>query len=169
MPESYLNYFNGYPEQIVAQVTQLIKQNKLTHYFKSKYPNGHQIKSEKQLYNYVHHLKQNYLKNTPQLSSVKYKKQSDLIKNALGTHTFKRQQHGGKLKAKHEIAIANQLKNAPEPLLKALVVHELAHFKEKDHNKSFYQLCCHIEPQYHQLELDLRLFLLLVERGENFY
>lgn len=40
-----------------------------------------------------------------------------------------------------------------------IVVHELAHLKEKDHNKAFYNLCCHMEPQYHQLEFDTRLYL----------
>ncbi len=40
-----------------------------------------------------------------------------------------------------------------------IVVHELAHLKEKEHNKAFYQLCCHMEPQYHQLEFDTRLWL----------
>ena len=40
-----------------------------------------------------------------------------------------------------------------------IVVHELAHLKEKDHNKAFYQLCQHMEPDYHQLEFDLRLWL----------
>lgn len=40
-----------------------------------------------------------------------------------------------------------------------IVVHELAHLKEKEHNKAFYQLCCHMEPHYHQLEFDTRLWL----------
>jgi hypothetical protein len=47
----------------------------------------------------------------------------------------------------------------PLPILRMVVVHELAHLREKDHNKAFYQLCQYMEPQYHQLELDLRLFL----------
>lgn len=165
----YLKYFTGYPEHIITQVTQLIENGQLRDYFAKKYPAAHQIRSEKLLYQYTDTLKSRFLKNTPRLTSVKFKKQKDLVKNALGTHTFKRTAHGKKLKANHEIAIAEQLKYAPEPLLKALVVHELAHFKEKDHNKSFYNLCCHMEPQYHQLELDMRLFLVLVERDECFY
>ena len=32
---------------------------------------------------------------------------------------------------------------------------------EKEHHKAFYQLCQHMESDYHQLELDLRLFLTL--------
>jgi len=43
--------------------------------------------------------------------------------------------------------------------LRMIVVHELAHLKEFEHNKAFYQLCCHMEPDYHQLEFDLRVFL----------
>jgi len=39
------------------------------------------------------------------------------------------------------------------------VVHELAHLKEMEHNKQFYQLCEHMLPGYHQTEFDLRLFL----------
>ncbi len=67
------------------------------------------------------------------------------------------------------MAINNDLLYAPEALLKALVVHELAHFKEKDHNKAFYKLCCYMEPDYHQLELDLGLFCVAVSMGENPY
>lgn len=40
-----------------------------------------------------------------------------------------------------------------------IVAHELAHLKEADHNKAFYQLCNHMRPDYHQLEFDLRLYL----------
>ena len=36
---------------------------------------------------------------------------------------------------------------------------QMANLKEKEHNKAFYQLCCHMEPAYHQLEFDLRLWL----------
>jgi hypothetical protein len=36
---------------------------------------------------------------------------------------------------------------------------EIAHLKEKEHDKPFYKLCAYMEPQYHQYELDLRLYL----------
>ncbi|MEY2840399.1 MAG: hypothetical protein RJB60_2698, partial [Pseudomonadota bacterium] len=42
---------------------------------------------------------------------------------------------------------------------------ELAHLKEKDHGKAFYQLCTHMEPNYHQYEFDLRLYLVARELG----
>jgi UTP pyrophosphatase len=62
---------------------------------------------------------------------------------------------GGKLKAKNEIRISHLFKNVPEPFLRMIVTHELAHLKEKEHNKAFYKLCTHIEPQYHQLEFEV--------------
>jgi predicted metal-dependent hydrolase len=40
-----------------------------------------------------------------------------------------------------------------------IVVHELAHLRERDHTKAFDRLCESMEPEYHQLELDLRLWL----------
>ncbi len=38
-------------------------------------------------------------------------------------------------------------------------MHELAHLKESDHNKAFYRLCELMQPGYHQIEFDLRLYL----------
>ncbi|MGL4983989.1 MAG: YgjP-like metallopeptidase domain-containing protein, partial [Plesiomonas sp.] len=54
---------------------------------------------------------------------------------------------------------ASLFKDAPADFLRMIVTHELAHLREKDHNKAFYQLCQHIEPRYHQLEFDVRLYL----------
>ena len=39
----------------------------------------------------------------------------------------------------------------------------LAHLKEPQHDKAFYALCQHMEPDYHQLEFDLRLWLTALE------
>ncbi len=46
-----------------------------------------------------------------------------------------------------------------------IVVHELAHMKERDHDKAFYQLCMHMEPEYGQLEFDLRVYLTYLDAG----
>ena len=44
------------------------------------------------------------------------------------------------------------------------------HLREKDHDKAFYQLCTHMEPQYHQYEFDLRLYLTHVDAtGERLW
>lgn len=166
---SYLNYFKGYPEDLQLQVEQLINSGNLKKYLLNKYPDPHDIRSDKQLYNYANDLKKKYMRNTPALSKVLYAKQKNLVLNALGTHTFVSRNHGGKLKSKHEIRISSTLILAPTEMLEMLVVHELAHFKEKDHNKAFYNLCVHMLSDYCQIELDLRLFLVLSEQGEVLY
>lgn len=161
----YGRYFNGYPPAIVEQALQLISNNRLKTYLLKKYPEAHDVTTDKLLYQYATELKKQFLKNAPPFGRAAFKKQGDMITNALGTHTYRMQ---GKTR-KHDLAINNDLLYAPEPLLKALVVHELAHFKEKDHNKAFYKLCCYMEPDYHQLELDLRLFCVAVAMGDNPY
>ncbi|OUR95795.1 metal-dependent hydrolase [Halobacteriovorax marinus] len=164
-----LKYFQNYPATIKDQVLSLIESGKLKSYLKNKYPNPHHINSDKLLYQYANDLKKQYMRNTPQISKVLYEKQKDLINNALGTHSFVSRNHGGKLKSKHEIRIAMFLKEAPEEMLEMLVVHELAHFKEKDHNKAFYKLCQYMQPDYHQVEFDLRLYLVLLDQGESLF
>ena len=163
------DYFQGYPQDVRDKVQQLSENGKLKSYLLNKYPTGHQINSDKQLYVYANKLKQNYMRKSPQINKVMYGKKKDLVINALGTHTFVSRNHGGKLKSKHEIRIAISLKIAPEEMLKMLVVHELAHFKEKDHNKAFYKLCEYMQPSYHQVEFDMRLFLVLLDQGESLY
>jgi predicted metal-dependent hydrolase len=66
---------------------------------------------------------------------------------------------GGKLKTRREIHIASVFRDMPPEFLRMIVAHELAHLKEGEHDKAFYQLCVHIEPAYFQLEFDLRAYL----------
>ena len=86
-----------------------------------------------------------------------------MVKNALGTHTSVSRVQGNKLKAKREIRIAALFKNVPDEFLRMITVHELAHLKEKAHDKAFYQLCKHMEPDYHQLEFEVRVYLTHLE------
>jgi len=161
--KNQLQYVQGYPENILSQISTLIEQNKLGAWLKQRYPQNHTVTSDKALFEYTMAIKNRYLKKSSPLSKVVYDKKIHMVNNALGLHSFVSRVHGNKLKAKNEIRIATMFKNAPEPLLRMLVVHELAHLKEKDHNKAFYQLCCHMEPDYHQLELDARLYLTHLE------
>jgi len=39
------------------------------------------------------------------------------------------------------------------------LVSKASHMKERNHDKAFYQLCQHMEPDYFQLEFDLRAYL----------
>ena len=92
-----------------------------------------------------------------------YDSKIQVLKHALGLHTAISRVQGSKLKAKAEIRVATVFKNAPEAFLRMIVVHELSHLREKEHNKAFYNLCCHMEPAYHQLEFDTRMYLTHLE------
>lgn len=156
---SELTYLQGYPEHLQSQVQQLIDQGRLGDVLLQRYPQVHDCTTDKSLYQFTVDLKNQYLRNAQPLSKVAYDGKIQVMKHALGMHTAISRVQGGKLKAKAEIRVATVFKLAPEPFLRMIVVHELAHLKEKDHNKAFYSLCCHMEPNYHQLEFDTRLFL----------
>ncbi|CAM4201801.1 YgjP-like metallopeptidase domain-containing protein [Vibrio agarivorans] len=158
-----IRYIQGYPDHLVSQVQSLIDSGQLISNFQRRYPKPHKIQSEKALFQYVNDIKQRYMKKSAPLSKAVYDAKIHLVNNALGLHTYVAKVHGNRVVSKNEIRIASMFKNAPEPLLRMLVVHELAHFKEKEHNKAFYSLCCHMEPSYHQLEFDARLFLICEE------
>ncbi len=154
-----LRYLTGYSQQLTAQVRQLIAEQSLGEVLLKRYPHAHEITTDKALYDYTVELKNRFLRKAGPLSKVAFDGRINLTHEALGVHTFISRVQGGKLKAKHEIRIGTVFKTAPLQFLRMIVVHELAHLKEKDHNKAFYSLCEHMEPAYHQLEFDLRLYL----------
>lgn len=154
-----LKYLQAYPAALQEQVHQLIAQDRLGDYLSQRYPDKHAVQSDKALYSYALALKQEHLRNAPTIDKVLFDNRLDLTHRALGLHTAISRVQGGKLKAKKEIRIAALFKDAAPELLRMIVVHELAHFKESDHNKAFYQLCEHMLPGYHQLEFDLRIYL----------
>lgn len=165
----HLRYLAGYSPQLTAQVSQLVAENRLGRFIVQRYPQAHAVRTDKALYDFTVTLKNLFMRSTQPLSRVAYDGKIHVINNALGTHTFVSRVQGGKLKAKHEIRIASIFRNAPVEFLKMIVVHELAHLKEKEHNKAFYQLCEYMEPAYHQLEFDTRLFLTHVEMAGSPY
>ena len=154
-----LKYLQAYPPALQDQVRQMIAQNRLGDYLRQRYPERHAVQSDKALYAYAQALKQEHLRNAPNLDKVLFDNRLDLTHRALGLHTAVSRVQGGKLKAKKEIRIASLFKDAAPQFLKMIVVHELAHLKESDHNKAFYQLCEYMQPGYHQLEFDLRIYL----------
>ncbi|MEE4883289.1 M48 family metallopeptidase [Pseudomonas alliivorans] len=154
-----LKYLQAYPQALQDQVHQLIAQGRLADYLQQRYPARHQVQSDKALYAYALALKQDHLRNAPSIDKVLFDNRLDLTHRALGLHTKISRVQGGKLKAKNEIRVASLFKDAPPEFLQMIVVHELAHFRESDHNKAFYKLCEHMLPAYHQLEFDLRVYL----------
>ncbi|MGV3345970.1 M48 family metallopeptidase [Enterobacteriaceae bacterium LUAb1] len=156
---SSLLYLQGYAEPVLQQVHRLIAQQALGKLLDTRYPVLHNVTSDSALYTYVNTLKNRWLHNAPPINKVIWDNKINVMKHALGLHSSISRVQGRKLKAKAEIRISTLFKHAPEPFLKMIVVHELAHLREKSHNKAFYQCCCHMEPQYHQLEFDARLWL----------
>jgi len=156
---STLRYISSYPQQVKDQALQLIEQDNLADYLLKKYPTIHQFVNDKSLREYAVAIKNQYIKKSSPLSQVVYDPKIHVINNALGLHTFISRVQGNKLKRKNEIRISDVFRKSPEPFLRMIVAHELAHLKEKDHNKAFYKLCCHMSSDYHQLEFDMRLYL----------
>jgi len=154
-----LKYLTAYPEPLRAQVCQLIDADRLGDTLRRRYPDAHGIRTDSALYDYVQGLRSDYLRSAAPVSKVAFDSKIQVVKHALGLHTAISRVQGSRLKAKHEIRIASLFRDAPPPFLRMIVVHELAHLKEKEHDKAFYKLCCWMEPDYHQLEFDVRLYL----------
>lgn len=158
-----LKYLTGYPDDVKAQVRQLIAQDRLGEMLRRKYPGTHDVRTDKALYDYTFDLKNRFLRKAEPVSKVLFDNNLQIIRNALGTHSTVPRVQGGKIKSKREIRVASVFRDAPPEFLKMIVVHELAHLKEREHDRAFYLLCTHMEPDYHQLEFDLRLYLTQLE------
>ena len=154
-----LKYISNYPQPVKEQVLRLVEQDKLASYLLNKYPTTHQFVNDKSLREFAVSIKNQYIKKSSPLSQVIYDPKIHVINNALGLHIFVSRVQGNKLKSKNEIRISDKFRKSPEAFLKMIVVHELVHLKVKEHNKAFYKLCCHMLSDYHQLELDMRLYL----------
>ncbi len=154
-----MKYLSAYSDQTRAQVSLLIEQNKLADVLRKRYPAAHDIRTDRALYDYIQDLKTQYLRNAEPINKVAFDSKIHVIQHALGLHTAISRVQGSKLKAKHEIRVASMFKDVPLEFLRMIAVHELAHVKEKQHDKAFYKLCTYMEPNYHQYEFDLRLYL----------
>lgn len=164
-PSPSPNYLAGYPAHLVESVRTAIAQGKLGNVLLRKYPKMHEIRTDRALYDYTQAIRNRHLKNSPVVSKVAYDSKLRTLQKALGTHTAISRVQGGKIKAKREIRVAALFRDMPADFLRMIVVHELAHLKESEHNRSFYQLCQHMEPDYVQLEFDLRAYLSYLDAG----
>lgn len=158
-----LELLKGYPEDLLTKVKKLIDNEKLGEILLKKYPDCHNIRTDKKLYEFTTDLKNKYMKNSSPLSKVIYDNKIEFTNQALGLHTYRPVRQGKKIKMKNEIRISSTFKNVPEEFLRNIVIHELAHLKEKNHDKSFYKLCYYMEPNYAQVEFDIRLYLTYVK------
>lgn len=153
-------FLGAYPGTVQEQVSRLIAEDRLGEHLERKYPDRHAIQTDGALYDYVLQLKQAHLRSSAPLHKVVWQNKMDVMRNVLGLNTAISRIQGGRLKAKAEIRIASLFKSAAPEFLKMVAVHELAHLREREHNKAFYQLCRHMLPDYDQIEFDLRLLML---------
>ena len=162
-PDPLLPYLAGYPSNLLVAAASLLRQGTLLDTLSRRHGPPHALRTDGALYGYVMQFKSRYLRTADPLSRVAYDNRLHVVRNALGMHTAVSRVQGGRLKAKREIRVAGLFRQVPEPLLRMIVVHELAHLKERSHDKAFYALCRHMEPAYHQLEFDTRLWLTAIE------
>jgi UTP pyrophosphatase len=155
-----LKYLSGYSPELLGQVQRLVDDGRLHAHVAERYPDRHEVRSDRALYDYVVAMKNDCLRNSEPLAKVAYDNKLHVVQHALGTHTTAVRVQGQKLRTKREIRVASLFKQAPEPFLRMIVVHELAHLRHREHDKKFYSLCASMEPAYHQLEFDARLWLL---------
>ncbi len=160
-----MRYLQGYPQDTLDQVSAMLTAGRLGDWLLQKHPHSHSVRTDRALYDYVQALKQEYLRSGDALNKVAFDSKLHVVQNALGTHTTISRVQGNKLKSKREIRIATLFKETPAPFLAMIAVHELAHLRERNHDKAFYQLCTHMEPQYHQLEFEVRVYLTHLEAG----
>jgi hypothetical protein len=158
-----LKYLAGYPEDLQRQIREAIRQGHLATMLRKKYPGTHAVRSCEALYEYTLALKNRFLRNAESPAKVVFDNRLHVTANALGLNGQIPRVQGNRVKTKREIRVASLFKEAPPEFLRMIVVHELAHLRERQHDRAFYQLCCHMEPDYDQLEFDLRLYLTLRE------
>lgn len=156
----------GYPESVREHARRALASGELGARLRERYCTPADITTDRALYEYVMALKNEFLRRAPPLSKVAFDDKMG-IKGLLGLHTYVSRVQGSKLKAKNELRVSSRFKTLPAEFLRMVVAHELAHLREKEHDKAFYQLCCHIEPDYHDLELALRLWLTVEEAGSS--
>ena len=83
-----LKYLQAYPPALQDQVRQLIDRGQLGDYLHKRYPGRHDVQSDKALYSYAQSLKQEHLRNAPNLDKVLFDNRLDLTHRALGPVSY---------------------------------------------------------------------------------
>jgi predicted metal-dependent hydrolase len=154
-----LPYLSDYPPELVAQVRELISTRRLGRWLADRYPERAVITNDGALYQYVMALKNQHLKTAAPLRRICFDDKLSTLHRSLGQHAYVTRVQGRNLKSYNELRIASVFKETAPQFLKMVVVHELAHLREREHNKAFYQLCCRMESNYFEYEFGLRLYL----------
>ena len=159
MDPGSVDYLAGFPAEARARIEAVHAEGALLPRLQARYSGVHEVQSDAALYDYVQDLKRTHLRSSPPLAKVRYSDKISTLHRALGLHTYAVRVQGAKLKRKHELRVASLFKELAPEFLRMVVVHELAHLRHKDHDRAFYRLCEHMEPDYGRFETDLRLWL----------
>ena len=65
-----LNYLSGYEPTIQDQVSGLLNDNKLKEFLLKRYPQAHEVRTDKALYDYTMSIKNQYLRKSNPLSKI---------------------------------------------------------------------------------------------------
>ena len=158
-------YLQAYPENLQQKVQNIIDGPGLDAWLRSRHPEAHGIRTDSALYTFVMDLKNEFLRQADPVNKVTFDSKLHIIQHALGLHTTTSRIQGSKLKAKRDIKVAALFKDMPLAFLQMIAVHELAHLKVREHDKSFYKLCQHMAPDYAQWEFELRVYLTHLDLG----
>ena len=153
------SFLGGYPQDFVDRALDARAAGTLEAAVLARHTEPHGITDNGRLNDYVQELKRAHMKHAPPLSKVRYCEKIRTLHRALGLHTYAVRVQGANLKRKHELRVARLFRDLPADFLEMIVVHELAHLRHRDHDRAFYRLCEHMMPDYHRVELDLRLVL----------
>jgi len=164
-PKPALRYLSAYPETLQRQAADLLDSGRLGAWLLERHPEAHGLRTDAALYRHTEELRLAQMRQSTRLDRVLYDSKIHVVRHALGLHTRSARVQGGRLRAQHEIRIAALFRDAPLAFLRMIVAHELAHLREREHDKAFYRLCEHLEPAYHRLELEVRLYLTHLEAG----
>lgn len=155
----------GYPVSIVDQLRDIHLSEGLGTWLLRQHPVAHAVRSDRALHVFVQGLKATYLRSAAPVRKVCYDAKIQTTRHALGLHTHRVVAQGSRSIARHEVRIASLFRSCPEAFLRMIVTHELAHLRHPDHDRAFYQLCTYIEPDYHRLELQTRVYLVHLAQG----
>ncbi|MDA3852405.1 MAG: DUF45 domain-containing protein [Spirochaetaceae bacterium] len=155
-----LSFLESCSEKVQNKIGRIIEEGELEAYLKDLYPENNNISTDKALFTYAQVIRKKYMKKAPPAHKVVFDESDDHVYNALGDNINDLILSDNGHKIKNVIRISSVYKSAPAELFHMVLVHELAHLKERDHSKSFYRLCQHMDDDYDQHEFDLRLFLI---------
>jgi len=82
-----LPFLRAYPESLQHQVQDLIAQDQLASWLRTRYPQAHGIRTDGALYSYVLALKNDCMRNADAVSKVSFDSKLHVVHNALGMHS----------------------------------------------------------------------------------